>query len=244
MLDAGSSLLGAWVSLASDGRVTIEGMNAMGYDAMGVGLMEGLEGLDVLLDRRDEAGFPILSANLTYVEGGALVLEPYAILERDGVRYGFLGLTGPEFTQGPGLAAVVAVGDPTEAAARYVPELRARVDVLIVLSTLGKGEDNALAAAVPGIDVIVGSKSAYLMQEPDRAGDTVIVQQGYLGEWLGRTHLRYDAEGALAEASTEAIALTEDYPDDPDLAALVSRYNALHPTPAPVPLTPSPTSKP
>jgi len=51
VLDAGNALLGAWVSLASEGRVTIEAMNAMGYDAMGVGMMEGIRGLDVLLAR-------------------------------------------------------------------------------------------------------------------------------------------------------------------------------------------------
>lgn len=233
MLEAGSSLLGAWESLSSDGQVTVEGMNAMGYDAMGVGMMDGIKGLDVLLARREEAAFPMLSANLTYVEDGALVLEPYAILVRDGVRFGLLGLTGPQFTQGPGLAEIVAVEDATEAAAHYVPELWERADVVIVLSSLGKAADNALAAAVPGIDIVIGSNSAYLMPEPDRAGDTVIVQQGYLGEWLGHLHVRYDDQGAIAEAASRYIALDENYPDDPDLAALVARYQALYPTPAP-----------
>lgn len=243
-LDAGSSLLGAWVSLASDGKITVEAMNAMGYDAMGIGLMDGIKGLDVLLARRDEAAFPVLSANLVYVDGEALVLEPYAVVVRDGVRFGLLGLTDAEFAQGPGLATAVTVRDATAAAAEYVPAVRALADVVIVLSSLGNEADQALAAAVPGIDVIVGSKSAILMQEPERVGDTLIVQQGYLGEWLGVLHARYGADGSLEEATVRAQALGPVYADDPALAALVAKYKELYPTPTPLALaaTPQPSN--
>jgi len=233
VLDAGNALIGEWVSLSSDGKVTVEGMNAMGYDAMSIGVMDGVKGLDVLLARRDEAAFPMLSANLTYLDDDTLVLEPYAILVRDGVRFGLLGLTEPEFPMGSGLTTRVAVGDATEAAARYVPELRAQADLVIVLSSLGKDADEALAAAVQGIDVIVGSKSAILMQEPVRVGNTLIVQQGYLGEWLGLLRVRYDAQGILDVATAQPLTLGPDYPDDPSLAALVARYKGLYPTPTP-----------
>ncbi len=244
MLDAGNALLGAWVSLASEGRVTIEAMNAMGYDAMGVGMMEGVQGLDVLLARREEAAFPILSANLAYLADEKLVLEPYAVVERDGVRYGILGLTDPSFVQGSELEGSVVVRDATESAAHYVPDLQTQADVIIVLSTLGSEADQALAMAVPGIDVIVGANSSVLMQEPVRAGSSLIVQQGYLGEWLGLAHVRYDAEGNVTEATAQSFALTPDYADDPAVAEIVARYKQSYPTPTPqpAPATPQPSN--
>jgi len=248
VLDAGNALLGAWVSLASEGRVTIEAMNAMGYDAMGVGMMEGIRGLDVLLARAEEASFPILSANLVYAGEGRLVLEPYTVIERDGTTFGILGLTDRSFVQGSELQSQVVVQDPTEAAARYVPDLRAQADVIIVLSTLGRDADQALATAVSGIDVIVGAGSSILMQEPLRSGSSLIVQQGYLGEWLGVAHIRYDAKGELVEATARSVALTPDYADDPALAAIVARYKQQYPTPTPrptsalAPATPQPSN--
>lgn len=46
-VDAGSSLLGEYVALKSEGRVSVEGMNLAQYDAMVVGRMDALLGLEV-----------------------------------------------------------------------------------------------------------------------------------------------------------------------------------------------------
>ena len=76
LLDCGDIIQGTAASFQTRGGIMATAMNAMGYDAMGVGMMEGIRGLDVLLARAEEAAFPILSANLAYVGGERLVLEP------------------------------------------------------------------------------------------------------------------------------------------------------------------------
>jgi 2',3'-cyclic-nucleotide 2'-phosphodiesterase (5'-nucleotidase family) len=233
VLDAGNALFGAWVSFRSQGRVIVEGMNAMGYDAMVVGAADLAMGLDALREREAEASFAFLSANVMPAGGGAPMWEPYTIIERDGLRVGVIGITDPEAASTAEVRGVIAVEDPTLAAARHVAELRDQVDLLVVLSRLGLDRDMVLAQAVGGIDIIVGGSSGRLMREPERVGDTLVIQQGYRGEWLGRLTARFDERGIPDAYSVVPIILGPEYGDDAAMAEMVSRWSALHPTPKP-----------
>ncbi|MHB0857865.1 MAG: bifunctional metallophosphatase/5'-nucleotidase [Anaerolineae bacterium] len=232
-LDAGSTLFGETIAMQSEGRVIVQSMNAMGYDAMTLGRYDLAMGVDILKAREAEAEFPFLSANLVNATDQQPLVQPYVIVERQGKRLGIIGMSEPEIGQLPGIGSTLAVLDPIETTARYVQELLDQVDAVIVLSHLGLEADMALAEAVPGIDLIVGGNTRRLMKAPERVGDTLIVQQGYLGEWMGRLTVRYDAEGKEIESSEELIALTEEIADDPTLAQLVEGWLAEYPTPTP-----------
>ncbi len=239
VLDAGSTLTGQWVSTASKGGNIVDAMNAMGYDALTIGQMDMAAGIDALKEREKEAKFPFLSANLVSVADGQPIFTPYVILERQQRRIAILGLTEPDAMQTGQDASKAKLLDPIETAQRYVPELRGQVDILIVLSHLGLGQDKALAASVPGIDIIIGGNTRQIMAAPDSVGTTLVVQQGYMGEWIGRFKATFSAEGIPSNYSEESLALTPDYQDDPDMVQLVTKWNQLYPTP-----TPSPSPKP
>ena len=240
LLDAGNALLGQWVSVKSAGGVMVEAMNAMAYDALALGEYDLAAGLEVVKQREKEASFPFLSANLVTTSDSQPIVRPYVILERDGASFGILGLTEPGTREVLEKLDGATLLDPIEVARQYVSELRGKVDVLIVLSNLGLEEDEALAAAVAGIDIIIGGNSRTLMTEPERVGDTLIVQQGYKGEWLGRLQVTYDADRQPVSFAVEAIALTDSFGDDREMSALVGKWKALFPTPTLRP-TQSPT---
>ena len=235
LLDAGSSLMGHWVSMKSDGRVTVESMNALGYDALTVGQKELYRGVEVLQARRQEAHFPFLSANLISVDKKEPVFEPYVILERGGRRIGILGLSEINANQMPIVKDSLVVLDPVETAQEYVRELRGNVDLVIVLSHLGLDPDKALAEQVPGIDIIVGGSSSKLMSEPERVGQTLIVQQGYRGEWMGRLRATYDEKGNPSDYGAETITLGPSFGEDKEMADLLADYRLRYPTPTPRP---------
>jgi len=228
------TLFGEMLAFESEGRVIVEAMNAMGYDAMTVGLMDLAKGVDVLLQRAREAEFAIVSCNLLDAKTGQLLLEPYVVLERAGVRYGILGVSEPNVIRAPvGDDRPIQVLDPVEAVRRYLPEVQQRSDVVILLSHLGLVEDGSLAEAVPGIDIIVGGRTRQLMTVPGRIGNTVIVQMGYDGEWLGGLEVALAPQGGVEVLSFGRIELGPDVPDDLQLAALVNRYKEQYATPTP-----------
>jgi 5'-nucleotidase/UDP-sugar diphosphatase len=229
VVDAGNSLMGETLSLNSEGRVILEAMNLMGYDALGVGTGELLKGPEVLQQRIAEAQFPVLSSNLVHSDSGAPVLEPYVVIERGSVRFGVIGVSSPTVLEGleslwPGVTVVA----PEDVLAAAIAQLSGQADLIVVLSQLGLEADLALAGAVEGIDVIVGGGSRYVLTEAQAVKSTTVVQAGYDGEWVGRLDLQ-GPQGDLAMSSYQILYMRPDVADDPGMKELVTRYYREYP---------------
>lgn len=233
-LDAGNSLFGQTVARDSEGVVIVDAMNAMRYDAMGVGGVDLAQGVETLLARAADADFAIVSCNLADPATGELLLPPYTVIERDGLRVGIIGVSDIRAFGAPDASALVTVLEPVGSVRRHMPEVQAQSDLIVVLSTLGLESDEALAAAVPEVDLIVGGRTRKILQPPVVVGDTVIVQMGYDGQRLGRLDALLDTEGLLREPEVTILSLGPMVPDDAGLAALVSAYKERFPPP-PVP---------
>ena len=229
VVDSGNTLMGDPLSLRSEGRVIVHAMNAMGYDALGVGTGELMKGPEVLRQRIGEATFPVLSANMVDRASGEPVLEPYAIIERGGVRFGVIGITDASALQGlesswPG----VTILEAKQTLSRYVPEIDSQVDLIVVLARMGSQDAASLAYGVPGIDVIVGGNERYVVTEPQTTGDTLYVQSGHDGEWLGRLDLAREGE-QYSLLRYEILYMRPDVPHNAEMADLVQRYYRQYP---------------
>lgn len=221
LLDAGNSLFSGTrkdLNAASEGRITVEAMNLMGYDAMAIGPKDVAAGLELLQARLSEAEFAVVSANL--MVSGKLLAQPYVLLEKDGIKIAIIGLTSPD-----GQASEsVQVLDPLETARQYVEQLRSQVDVVVVLSNLGPSAEQALADSVPGIDVVVGGGSGSPSRVVTGAKGVALVRAGGLGEYLGVTEIGLDSENKPLAYSHQSLLLAPNYPDDQEMVQLKQRY--------------------
>lgn len=102
-IDASDAMQGLPIASLTQGADVIELMNEAGYDLMAAGNHEFDFGSEVLLENAARAAFPILSANA--VKDGEPLLQSersngcHTIVEADGIRVGFFGLTTAD-TQG------------------------------------------------------------------------------------------------------------------------------------------------
>ena len=218
LLDGGDVNTGVPESDLQDAVPDFKGMNLIGYDAMAVGNHEFDKPLSVLKMQRDLAQFPMLSANI--YEGGERKFVPYKIFNLGGVRVGVMGLTTedtykmvhPDNVKNIEFRSVIAE------AAKVVPELRAKADVVIAATHMGHYEDGKhgtqapgdvqMARAVKGIDLVVGGHTqnpacmkaenvldrAYVPGtecKPDRQNGTWIVQAHEWGKYVGRADFEY-----------------------------------------------------
>ncbi|MGQ9554550.1 MAG: hypothetical protein ACUVWR_10590 [Anaerolineae bacterium] len=221
LLDAGNSLFSGTrkdLNAASEGRITVEAMNLMGYDAMAIGPRDVAAGLELLQARLSEAEFAVVSANL--MVGGKLLAQPYVLLEKDGIKIAIIGLTSPDVQA----SKSVQVLDPLETARQYVGQLRSQVDVVVVLSNLGPSAEQALADSVPGIDVVVGGGSGSPSRAVSAAEGVALVRAGGLGEYLGVTEIGLDSENKPFAYSHQSLLLAPNYPDDQEMVQLKQRY--------------------
>jgi 2',3'-cyclic-nucleotide 2'-phosphodiesterase (5'-nucleotidase family) len=183
LLDAGDWASGTPVSNQFQGKPMIEIMNAMGYDAACVEESDLVWGLDTLLERAQEAEFPLLAANLALPGGNAppKPLAPYAIKFLENTTVGIIGVTLPDEDM-PGVS-YLPVDEILEKAKEDLKE--EGVDFFILLSHLGHEADRDIASRHPWIHVILGGHSHTMLSEPAVVGTTLIGQSGWKAENLG-----------------------------------------------------------
>ena len=221
-LAAGDMIQGHnWANL-SRGESVVELMNAMNFDSMVVGNHEFDFGQEVLRKRILEARFPILGAN---VEGMA-DLRPYVIREINGIRVAVIGVVTEEtpVSTHPRNVSGLRFSSPAEALGKYLPELRQKAEVVIVLSHIGHAADRSLAEKVQGIDLIVGGHSHTKVSKPVRIGNTWIVQAWEHGKALGVIDLVWkDGKVIVGEGRLDEIRPVPGK-EDPAIQALVGKY--------------------
>ena len=245
LLDAGDFLGGsafAWLALRGyAAELTI--MQAMGYDAVAIGNHEYDYGPDVLAQYLLEAGYPeahqetlVLASNTApppdhpladrglFREAGMFELE-------NGLKIGVVALIGEDAVQVIGEPGDVEFLDQHGVARWMVDELKGQgADVIVAITHSGVEEDRELARQVSGIDVIVGGHCHTALHEPVLAGDTIIVQAGSLGMYLGQLELAYDSNSGRVRVRNKKnghpflIPIDSSFACHPEIDALVREY--------------------
>jgi len=242
LLDAGDVFQGTLYFNQYLGQADLWFMNKMGYDAMAVGNHEFDKGQEPLAKFIDGATFPLLSANLD-CSGSALLkdrIKPYVIKEIGGEKVGIFGLTTEDVKIISNVGEGVEVEDPVEAAKRVVAELEGQgINKIIALTHIGYNEDQKLATAVAGIDIIIGGHSHTLLGDMEGAagpyptvvtspaGDPVLIVHDYQwGSYLGRLDVTFDAEGKVTEYSGGLIFVDASIASDPEFDAKLAEFAA------------------
>jgi 2',3'-cyclic-nucleotide 2'-phosphodiesterase (5'-nucleotidase family) len=237
LLDAGdSSERTIWESDVTKGRANFALLEAMGYQATTVGNSEALQWGRAALARLVQAvHLPVLAANLRGVQSGELAvpgLQTHTWFEFDGVKVAVLGATAP--MAGGYERFGFTAADPEPILRDLIAEVRAEgAKLVILLSHLGyvpdeerynpnfKG-DYQLAPRLPGLDVIVGGHTHWVLEEPVEVGGVVIVQAGEFGHYLGRLDLVVDEDsGRVTEFKGHLIPATAETPTEPTIAAVL-----------------------
>ncbi|MDQ1257372.1 MAG: Bifunctional metallophosphatase/5-nucleotidase [Candidatus Hydrogenedentes bacterium] len=218
------------VTVYYGGEATVQTMNALGLDAMTPGNGEFYGGVDRMLALRTNARYVLLAANLAYKASGGAILEPWIVREVNGVRVGILGL-GFIRVNHPASKPLL-LGDPVEAAKTYVPQLRAKADLVLLLTHIGEEQDLRIASEVPGVDIVVGGHTHTRMDPPRRVQgpdgrEVVVAQAGDMYRYLGRLDVSVtpvEGQAARVEVQGKLIPVDDSVAEDPETAALLQSY--------------------
>lgn len=222
LLFAGDLLQGTVTSSLFFGVPDLSFFSDMGVDAAVMGNHELDYGQDIFRKLLERARFPILSANVQ-AEPKPFPLQPYVILHPErGPRVAVLGLTTTELTTTthPRNAVGLSVDDPVVVTQRWLPQLKAQADVVVVLSHLGIADDQRLAREAAGVDLIVGGHNHNIYASPVLTNGVPIVQAGDRGRYLGRLDLTVN-DGRVEVTRYQLIPITADTLEDRRMAAAV-----------------------
>jgi 5'-nucleotidase len=216
---------------------TIEATNLMEFDVGTLGNHEFDEGGAEALRLVQRARYPYVAANTVTRDGSELILPPYEIVERDGIRVGFIGVTTvdtPSFLLSE-FASQFRWLDLSDSVNRWVPELRSQgVEAIVVLAHAGAFHEGADAAVGEIIDeahqmddavdaVVAGHTHSRLNLSVD---GKLVVQAFSYGVAFDRVRLRVDRRsGDVVEAAGRVLPTTHaGIEPDPEVAELVETY--------------------
>jgi 5'-nucleotidase len=222
LLDAGDIFQGTPYFNFFGGELEYKLMSEMGYDASTMGNHDFDLGLEGFLKQQPHATFQMLTANYDFSRTILKnVTKPYTIFQKGKFKVGVFGL-GVDVD---GLVPKKLLGDmiynnPINIAKEMVQELKAKqCNMIICLSHLGYKyddpkvhSDHTLAAAVSGIDLIIGGHTHTLLEKPTSLltpdGSNVLVNQvGWAGICVGRIDITLSPKMKKDIAFHQAILL-------------------------------------
>ena len=244
LVDAGDAIQGTAYGSMDQGATITELMNAAGYDAATLGNHEFDYDMEGCLAAIEAADFPYVSCNFYHEENGVPgenVLDSYVVLEMNGVKVAFVGITTPEsFTKSTpayfqddagnyiyGIAGGEDGSDLYDAVQTAIDAASAEADYVIALGHLGVDlssrpwTSEEVIANTTGLDAFIDGHShttVEMREVTDEAGETVVLTQ--TGSYLTALgQMTISADGTI----TTQLLTGEDLADvtpDPEVKAI------------------------
>jgi 5'-nucleotidase len=238
-LDAGDQFQGSLFYTTYKSAPIADFMNSIGFDAMAIGNHEFDDGPEELAKFIDALKFPMISGNTLAGLNSPVAdkFKPYIVKEFGEEKVAIVSVlaTDTDETSSPGDAVLFSdeIGYLKEA----VKEIEGQgIDKIVLLSHVGYVKDQEIAAAVDGIDIIVGGHSHTLLSNTDDkaagpyptmvknpAGKDVPIVQAYAySKYLGDLTVVFDDAGVVKTATGEPKLLDASVTPDAGFVAKVA----------------------
>jgi 5'-nucleotidase len=248
VLDSGDFLMGSLFHMLSrEQAYELRLLHMMGYDMVTLGNHEfdlkpkGLARILTAAQNHQQLP-PIVFSNAVFSpesrEDDELenlfqrgLVQPYRVLEKNGMRIGFFGLMGKDAAEVAPFADPIRFDDPIATAQRMVAKLREeeKVDLVICLSHSGlskdkdRSEDEILAREVEGIDIIISGHTHTRTTGALQVNNTIIVQAWEYGKQLGILDIEHDG-GGVSLKKYDFIGIDDSIAGDINISNEIKRF--------------------
>ncbi|MGR6980596.1 bifunctional UDP-sugar hydrolase/5'-nucleotidase UshA [Testudinibacter sp. P27/CKL/0425] len=181
LLNVGDYNTGIPESDLQNAKPDIEAMNLIGYEALTLGNHEFDNPLQLLDMQQGWAKFPFLSANVFNKKDGKLLVKPYTMLDKQGLKIAVVGLTTEDTAKlgNPEFISNVEFVRPAEAAKSVLATIDSneKPDIKIGLTHMGYYHDANYGSNAPGDVSLVREldKGAFDMVIGGHSHDTVCI---------------------------------------------------------------------
>lgn len=244
VVSGGDIYQGSAMSNTLYGKPVTDMVKALGLQASAVGNHEFDWGINRVTDWAKEGNFDFLAANV-YEKGTnkpASWAKPYKIVEKDGIKVAFIGLTTPDTKTQTKAEYVENVDfrDPVESAKEWVGYLKSgkapegKPDIIVALTHIASYQDSKTKAItgeaieltkVDGLDAVISAHSHQAVS--GMVNNKPLVQAYYNGRDLAKVTLYVDGSGKVfaSEASLDEFYKAKDkITPDPEVKAVMDKY--------------------
>lgn len=133
-------------------KIIVDCFNVIGCDVFTPGSHDFAAGSEFLNELEERSNFPYISANI-FGKNGEQLYEPYMIVEKQGKKVGFLGLSSVFLNEN------LKVKDPFKVLKNIINELESKTDIIILLFNASEKDLNRLKTKDYAIDFTIRSRS-------------------------------------------------------------------------------------
>jgi len=216
---SGDMVQGSIIDTEFKGISTIDLMNLLGPDVVGLGNHEVDYGLTHLLFLERCAKFPIVNANIFIKHPYTRLFNPYVFLNVGGIKMMFIGIVTEDIFSSIKSDDLISSFIDIEDAAKEVGRIcdtfhGVDVDFTVLLTHVGFEEDIKLAELLDpawGVDLILGGHSHTILEKPVEVNGMLIAQAGVGTEQIGRFDILVDMDtNTYASYKWQLIPITPD----------------------------------
>ncbi|MCC4227739.1 bifunctional metallophosphatase/5'-nucleotidase [Zunongwangia profunda] len=231
LLDGGDTFSDDLLSNITKGEVVISLMNELDYDMMVLGNHDFDYGLSRTKELAQMANFPMRAANvIDSTTNGPIFNEAYKIIEKNNVRIGVLPIAyrNTNLTGNPKNMEGIRFEQGLATIKKYLPEIKDKSDIIIVLSHEGMSVDKIIAEEIDGIDLIVGAHSHDFIRPPYKSNGTFVVQAMSDAAILAETELIIKDRKLMDVKTNYHFLYADEWEEDPEILEIVQDYRKVH----------------
>ncbi len=238
IVSAGDNYQGSAMSNLLYGEPVSAVLKEMGLELSAVGNHEFDWGVDRISKWAEDGELTFVCTNIYDIRTNEPVdwAEPFVIIEKEGVKVGFIGLATPETAYKTLKANVVnyEFRDPVEVITEWVPKVKdAGADIIIALTHLGSFQDKegnitGEAADLCEVDGVDGVISAHTHQRVSGYVSGIPIVQAYKnGRTVGKIVFTFDENNNLISSVPSLDHLykrADTLKDDANTLAIYNKY--------------------
>ncbi|OTQ72412.1 bifunctional metallophosphatase/5'-nucleotidase [Gilliamella apis] len=216
----------------------IAALNAMHYDIMVLGNHEFNFGMPIVDKVISEFKGQSLAANIYYKDSGKPYLPATTIIEKEGIKIGFIGATTPfvpEYENKTGYVNQMEFTMPIPEIKKQIANLKQQsVDAIVLVTHMGLDNENNkpgtgvadVANQLPELDVIIAGHNHQNISEKV-INNVIITEPHRYGTVVSVVDLKFDIDGnkKTLKAKKSQTLPVKTYPADPEIEKIYSPYH-------------------
>jgi len=238
IVSAGDNYQGSAMSNLMYGEPVTAVFKEIGIELSAVGNHEFDWGINRINKWAEDGGFTFVCTNIYDKRTDQPVdwAEPYAIIEKEGLKVGFIGLATPETAYKTLKANVVnyEFRDPVEVITEWVPKVKdAGADIIIALTHLGSFQDKegnitgeaADLCAVDGVDAVISGHTHQRVS--GLVNNKPLVQAYYSGRSFAKVTFTFDENDRLVSSEPfldNIFERPDTLKDDANMLTVYEKY--------------------
>ena len=213
-------------------------LNAMHYDIMVLGNHEFNFGMPIVDKVTSEFKGQSLAANIYYKDSGKPYLPATTIIEKEGIKIGFIGATTPfvpEYENKTGYVNQMEFTMPIPEIKKQIANLKQQsVDAIVLVTHMGLDNENNkpgtgvadVANQLPELDIIIAGHNHQNISEKV-INNVVITEPHRYGTVVSVVDLKFDIDGnkKTLKAKKSQTLPVKTYPADPEIEKIYSPYH-------------------